>query len=69
MSAELLKKIEASRSHALQQGSVVKLRREDVDKTKLLGAKFTYSWYQTPAKVGIEIPYVVDKKEDLVVKF
>lgn len=40
-----------------------------MDKTKLLGAKFTYSWYQTPAKVGIEIPHVVEKKEDLKVKF
>ena len=69
MSADLLKRIEQARSDALQKGSVIKLRREDVDKTKLLGAKFTYSWYQTPAKVGIEIPYVVEKKDDLVVKF
>lgn len=51
--SDLLKKIESSRANALQKGSVIKLRREDVDKTKLLGAKFTYSWYQTPAKVGI----------------
>jgi hypothetical protein len=29
------------------------MRKEDVAKEKLLGAKFTYSWYQTPAKVGI----------------
>jgi hypothetical protein len=69
MSADLLKKIEASRSSALNNGSVVKLRREDVDKKKLLGAKFTYSWYQTPAKVGIEIPYIVEKKEELKIKF
>jgi hypothetical protein len=69
MSADLLKRIEISRGNALQNGSVVKLRREDIDKTKLLGAKFVYSWYQTPAKVGIEIPHVVEKKEDLKVKF
>lgn len=28
-----------------------------------------YSWYQTPTKVGIEIPYAVEKKEDLKVTF
>ncbi len=38
-------------------------------KSKLKGAKFTYTWYQTPSKVGIEIPFIVDKKEDLKVKF
>lgn len=45
------------------------MRKEDITKKKLLGAKFTYSWYQTPSKVGIEIPFVVDKKDDLKVKF
>ena len=28
-----------------------------------------YSWYQTPTKVGIEIPYIVEKKEELKVIF
>lgn len=28
-----------------------------------------YSWYQTPTKVGIEIPYRVLHKEDLKVVF
>ena len=28
-----------------------------------------YTWYQTPTKVGIEIPYVIENKQDLVVKF
>jgi hypothetical protein len=69
MSATLAQKIEESRQLALGKGTVLKLRKEDVVKRKLLGAKFTYSWYQTPSKVGIEIPYVVDKKEDLNVKF
>lgn len=32
-------------------------------------SKIKYSWYQTPSKVGIEIPYVVQNKEDLKVKF
>ena len=45
------------------------MRKEDVTRSKLLGAKFTYTWYQTPSKVGIEIPFVVDRKEDLNVKF
>jgi len=69
MSAELLKKIAESREAALKKGSMIKLRKEDVIKAKLMGAKFTYSWYQTPAKVGIEIPFVVEKKEELKVKF
>lgn len=33
------------------------------------GHRFTYSWYQTPAKVGIEIPFVIEKKDDMKVKF
>lgn len=64
-----MNKIEASREAARARGTVIKLRKEDVAKNKLIGAKFTYTWYQTPSKVGIEIPYVVDKKEDLKVKF
>lgn len=28
-----------------------------------------YSWYQTPTKVGIQIPYRVKNKEDLKIKF
>jgi hypothetical protein len=69
MSAELLEKIRTSKEQALSKGTVIKMRKEDVVKSKLLGAKFSYSWYQTPSKVGIEIPFVVDKKEDLKVKF
>jgi len=48
-----LKRIEASKNNALEKGNVIKLRKEDIVKNKLLGTKFTYSWYQTPAKVGI----------------
>ena len=69
MSTSLAQKIEQSRQQALAKGTVIKLRKEDVAKKKLLGAKFTYTWYQTPSKIGIEIPYVVEKKEDLKVKF
>ena len=53
MSTTLTQKIGESRQAALEKGTVIKLRKEDIDKTKLLGAKFSYSWYQTPAKVGI----------------
>lgn len=62
MSADLLQRIEESKKEALGKGTVIKMRKEDVTKKKLLGSKFTYSWYQTPAKVGIEIPFVVEKK-------
>ena len=62
MSAALAEKIAQSRQNALNKGSVIKMRKEDIIKKKLLGAKFTYSWYQTPSKVGLEIPYVVEKK-------
>jgi hypothetical protein len=71
MSIELTQRIEASRNAALSKGTVIKLRKEDVLKTKILGEsnKFEYSWYQTPTKVGIEIPYSVDRKEDFKIKF
>lgn len=62
MSAALADKIAQSRQNALNKGTVIKMRKEDIIKKKLLGAKFTYSWYQTPSKVGLEIPYVVEKK-------
>ena len=67
MSAELLKRIENSKKAALDKGTVIKLRKEDVEKTKILGEthKYEYTWYQTPTKVGIEIPYSVEKKENL----
>ena len=40
-------------------------------KNKILGytQSFEYTWYQTPTKVGIEIPYSVEKKDDLTIKF
>ena len=71
MSAELLKRIENSKKAALDKGTVIKLRKEDVEKTKILGEthKYEYTWYQTPTKVGIEIPYSVEKKENLKIKF
>ncbi len=31
--------------------------------------KITYTWYQTPSKVGIEIPHTVENKKDLRVEF
>jgi hypothetical protein len=47
------------------------LRKQDVTKHHLIAptAKFSYTWYQTPAKVGIEIPFVVENRDDLKVKF
>ena len=71
MSAELIKKIEASKKAALDKGTVIKLRKEEVLKTKILGesGKYDYTWYQTPTKVGIEIPYSVENKYDLHIKF
>ena len=56
---------------AVSRGSIIKLRKEDVTKEKIVGRNFklTYSWYQTPAKVGIEIPYTVQNKKDLHVEF
>ena len=53
MSTSLAQKIEESRQQALDKGTVIKLRKEDIVKTKLLGSKFTYTWYQTPSKIGI----------------
>ena len=71
MSAELLQRVEISKKAALDKGTVIKLRKEDVLKTKVLGesGKYDYTWYQTPTKVGIEIPYSVENKYDLTVKF
>jgi hypothetical protein len=64
MSVDLQKRIEESKKIALERGTIIKMRKEDILKTKILGDgyKFTYSWYQTPAKVGIEIPFIVEKK-------
>jgi hypothetical protein len=61
MSSELAAKIEASKQTALQKGTVLKLRKEDILQTKILGntQSYDYSWYQTPTKVGIEIPHSV----------
>ena len=69
MSTSLAQKIEESRQLALSKGTVIKLRKEDIAKNKILGAKFTYTWYQTPSKIGIQIPYIVEKRDDLKVKF
>ena len=53
MSTSLAQKIEESRQLALSKGTVIKLRKEDIAKNKILGAKLTYTWYQTPSKIGI----------------
>lgn len=61
MSSELVKRIESSKQAALQKGTVLKLRKEDILQTKILGnsQSYDYSWYQTSTKVGIEIPHSV----------
>jgi hypothetical protein len=71
MSVELAEKIGRSRESALDKGTVIKLRKEDVLKTKILGYSqgYDYTWYQTPTKVGIEIPYSVERREDLKLEF
>ena len=71
MSADLAKKIEASKQAALNKGTVIKMRKEDVLKSKILGdtQSHEYFWYQTPTKVGIEIPYSVEDKYSLEIKF
>ena len=71
MSADLAAKVEASRQAALAKGTVIKLRKEDIQKKKILGEshKFDYTWYQTITKVGIEIPYSVEDKYKLEIKF
>jgi suppressor of G2 allele of SKP1 len=71
MSTDLTARIESSRQAALAKGTVIKLRKEDILKTKILGdsQKFEYTWYQTPTKVGIEIPYSVEDKYKLNVTF
>jgi len=71
MSTDLASKIELSKQKALNKGTVIKMRKEDILRTKILGdsRKFDYTWYQTPTKVGIEIPYSVEDKYNLTVKF
>lgn len=68
---DLLARIEQSKLEAISRGSIIKLRKEDVTKEKLVGHNFkiTYTWYQTPTKVGIEIPHTVENKNDLHVEF
>jgi CRISPR/Cas system-associated endoribonuclease Cas2 len=65
MSVDLAQRVEKSRQAALDKGTVIKLRKEDVLKNKILGytQSYEYTWYQTPTKVGIEIPFSVEKKE------
>jgi hypothetical protein len=67
----LLERIQQSKLEAIERGTILKLRKEEVTKEKLVGQNFkiTYTWYQTPAKVGIEIPHTVENKEDLKVDF
>lgn len=50
---------------------MIKLRKEDVLKTKILGEsqKYDYTWYQTPTKVGIEIPHSTSDKYAVNIKF
>ncbi len=71
MSSDLVKRIEESKHAALEKGTVIKLRKEDILKTKILGdtQKYEYTWYQTTTKVGIEIPYSVEDKYALNIKF
>lgn len=72
MSIQFLQQIEESRKKALEKGTIIDLRRADIVKGEAqakAASKIKYSWYQTPTKVGIEIPYVVTNKDDLFVKF
>jgi hypothetical protein len=70
MSVELAAKIEESKKKAIESGLIIDLRASDLQKGgKEEKVKMKYSWYQTPTKVGIEIPYRVVKKDDLKVVF
>ena len=71
MSSQLAEKIQKSRRAALDKGTVIKMRKEEVVREKVLGLSmsYEYTWYQTPTKVGMQIPYSVEKKEDLAIKF
>jgi suppressor of G2 allele of SKP1 len=49
---------------------IIELRKKNFNKSEIKGgSKIKYSWYQTPSKVGIEIPHALKEKKDLVVKF
>lgn len=65
MSEALKKKLIISRQKATNNGNIIELRKVDITKqgeAKTNTTKFKYSWYQTPSKVGIEIPHVVANK-------
>lgn len=55
MSSQLAEKIQKSRNAALDKGTVIKMRKEEVVREKILGLSmsYEYTWYQTPTKVGI----------------
>lgn len=61
MSVELVAKIEEAKKKALEKGTIIELRKNDLTK-KQKGDRGNYTWYQTPTKVGIQIPYGVTKK-------
>jgi suppressor of G2 allele of SKP1 len=71
MSVDLVQRVEKAKQAALDKGTVIKMRKEDVLKNKILGytQSYEYTWYQTPTKVGIEIPFSIEKKEDLKIEF
>ena len=51
---------------------IVTFVREDLAKVSSFvesKAKIPYSWYQTDMRVGVDIPYTLDKKESLKTTF
>jgi hypothetical protein len=65
-------RVKASRETALANNRIVTFNRDDLTKISSFvesKAKIPYTWYQTDLRVGIDIPYTLEKKEYLDTKF
>lgn len=69
----MLERIRKSREQAIQENKIIYLRREDLTKQPKAmvdigggSGKLGYSWYQTGTRIGIEIPYILKEKSQLV---
>ena len=72
METNFAEKVKASREAALANNRIVTFNREDLTKVSEYvesKAKIPYTWYQTDLRVGIDIPYTLEKKEHLKTTF